>query len=62
MTKEKEVFVVTRNGRRIEDVNYETRQLAKERMDSLAAVLKKWRDPDLRRLSIVKTSEPKRVR
>lgn len=62
MTKTKEVFVVTRDGRRIEDVNYNTKDLARERLDALAYMLRIWKDPDLRKISIVKTSAPKKIR
>ena len=60
--KSKEVYVVTRDGRRIEERNYETNEEAKDRMDTLVKVLKKWRDPDSKRVKIEKTSQPKKIK
>ena len=60
--KNKEVYVVTRDGRRIEERNYETNEEAKARMDTLVKVLKKWRDPDSKRVKIEKTSQPKKIK
>ena len=57
--KSKEVYVVTRDGRRIEERNYETNEEAKARM---VKVLKKWRDPDSKRVKIEKTSQPKKIK
>ena len=62
MSKNKEVYVVTRDGRRIEDVNYNTKEDAKERMKILVKVLKQWRDPDVKRVKIEKTSQPKKIK
>ena len=60
--KSKEVYVVTRDGRRIEERNYETNEEAKDIMDTLVKVLKKWRDPDSKRVKIEKTSQPKKIK
>tara|TARA_Y100001973_G_C5139854_1_gene302356 strand:- start:176 stop:361 length:186 start_codon:yes stop_codon:yes gene_type:complete len=60
--KSKEVYVVTRDGRRIEEQNYETNEEAKARMDTLVKVLKKWKDPDSMRVKIEKTSQPKKIK
>jgi hypothetical protein len=62
MSKSKTVFVVTRDSRRIEEENYNTREAAKDRVDALAYMLKRWRDPDLRKIEIVKTTEPRKIR
>ena len=60
--KSKEVYVVTRDGRRIEEQNYETNEEAKARMDTLVKVLKKWKYPDSMRVKIEKTSQPKKIK
>ena len=60
--KNKEVYVVTRDGRRIEDRNYENKEDAKARMETLVKVLKKWRDPDSKRVKVKKTDQPKKIK
>jgi hypothetical protein len=62
MSKNKMVYVVTRDRRRVEEQNYETNKEAKERKDVLAKMLRTWRDPDLRKISIVHTDEPNKIR
>ena len=62
MTKGKTVYVVTRDGRRIEEENYNTREGAKLRSSALALMLRKWRDPDLRKIHIIETPEPRKIR
>jgi len=61
-TQEKTVYVVTRNSRRIEDRNYETREDAEVRAQALVDMLKQWRDPDLKRVKVVETSKPAKIR
>jgi hypothetical protein len=56
------VFVVTRDGRRIEERNYATRREAKDRLNALAKTLRIWRDPDLRKIGISETLEPHKIR
>tara|TARA_B110000305_G_scaffold205940_1_gene236459 strand:- start:29 stop:223 length:195 start_codon:yes stop_codon:yes gene_type:complete len=58
----KKVYVVTRNSRRTEDRNYESRQDAECRAEKLVAVLKHWKDPDLKKIKVVATSSPSRIR
>ena len=60
--KNKEVYVVTRDGRRVEEKNYSEMEEATERMKKLIAALKKWRDPDSKRVKIQKTSQPKKIK
>ena len=54
--KSKEVYKL------FELINYETNEEAKARMDTLVKVLKKWRDPDSKRVKIEKTSQPKKIK
>ena len=62
MSKDKTVFVVTRNGRRVEERNYATRKDAKGRLNALAKMLRTFRDSDLRKIGISETSEPHKIR
>ena len=62
MNKNKEVYVVTRNGRRIEETNYDAKEEAKERQKILIKTLKKWRDPDAKKVKIQKTSLPRKIK
>jgi len=61
-TKEKTVYVVTRNSRRIEDRNYASREDAEARAQKLVDMLKTWKDPDQRKVKVVKTSSPAKIR
>lgn len=61
-TKQKTVYVVTRNSRRIEDVNYLSREDAQVRSDKLVEMLKTWKDPDQRKVKVVETSSPSKIR
>ena len=61
-TKEKKVYVVTRNARRIEDRNYLTKQEAEVRAEALAKMLKDWNDPDFNKVKIVETAKPAKIR
>ena len=55
-------YVVTRDGRRIEERNYTNASEAKARSDALKAVLSEWDPSSLRSVSIVKTDKPNRIR
>ena len=60
--QEKKVYVVTRNTRRIEDKNYSTKEKAEVRAQALVDMLKKWKDPDLKKVKVVETSKPAKIR
>tara|TARA_B100000989_G_scaffold259922_1_gene210308 strand:- start:892 stop:1086 length:195 start_codon:yes stop_codon:yes gene_type:complete len=60
--KQKTVYVVTRNTRRIEEQNYNTKEKAEVRAAQLVEVLKKWRDPDVKRVRVVETNTPRKIR
>ena len=55
------VFVVTRNGRRIEPESYKEEKDAQLRASKLIEVLKKWNDLDGRKVGIVKTKYPNTI-
>jgi hypothetical protein len=61
-TKQKTVYVVTRNSRRIEDRNYSSREDAEARAQKLVNMLKTWKDPDQRKVKVVETSSPAKIR
>ena len=56
------VYVVTRDGRRIEDRNYTTSGDANYRAVSLRRLLKLWKDEDAFKVRVVKTEKPNRIR
>lgn len=58
----KQVYVVTRNSRRVEERNYSTKEDAEERAEKLVKVLKKWKDPDLKKVKVVLTDTPNKIR
>ena len=60
--KDRTLYVVTRNGRRIEEENYLTHEEAKGRATALRALLKRWKDPDAFAVKTVKTQKPNRIR
>lgn len=60
--QEKKVYVVTRNARRIEDRNYINREDAEVRAQALVDMLKQWKDPDLKKVKVVETSKPAKIR
>lgn len=62
MKNKKSVYVVTRNKRRIEEENYNTEEEAQKRAEQLVQVLKKWKDPDQRKVEVVHTDSPSRIR
>lgn len=59
---QQKVYVVTRNSRRIEDRNYLEKIDAEQRAELLVATLKKWKDPDQRKVKVVHTSTPSKIR
>jgi hypothetical protein len=61
-SKQQTVYVVTRNSRRIEDRNYASREDAELRSQQLVNLLKKWKDPDQRKVRVVETSTPSKIR
>lgn len=62
MTKKQKVYVVTRNSRRIEENNYLLKEDAEVRALKLVQVLKKWKDPDQKRVKVIETDNPSRIR
>ena len=60
--KKDSVYVVTRSGRRIESRNYKNKADASQRAKSLRMLLKKWSDPDSRKVSVMETTTPNRIR
>ena len=60
--KNAEVFyVVTRDGRRTSPTNYWTIDRARQEAVRIRAMLKKWNDPDVRRVEVIKTSDPNSI-
>ena len=59
--KARAVYVVTRNGRRIEPNNYFSEGAAKDRAKALKKMLKKFNDSDLRRVEVVQTQKPYKI-
>ena len=62
----KEVFAVTRNGRRIEDVNYLTEEAARERLNQYRQALLKAHKKtgfksDDSKYEVTKTSKPNKI-
>ena len=55
------VYVVTRGGRRIEDRDYTTRQEASDRAQILHGMLKEWSPLEVRSISVVHTSDPRKI-
>ena len=60
--KQKTVYVVTRNTRRIEEQNYNTKEKAEVRAAQLVEVLKKWKDPVIKRVKVIETNTPRKIR
>lgn len=54
-------FVVTRNGRRVEDKNYQTKYEAENRADILNEMVKEWDPASVGKIEIVHTSLPSKV-
>jgi hypothetical protein len=60
--KKTEVYVVTRNSRRIEEKNYSKKEEAEVRAEKLVQVLKRYKDPDFKKVNVVKTDKPYKIR
>ena len=60
--KKTPVYVVTRNSRRIEERNYLEKEEAEKRAEQLVQVLKKYKDPDLKKVKVVLTETPSKIR
>jgi len=56
------VYVLTRNGRRVEPNNYTSKKLASERFQSLLNQVKTWDPKTKNNIEIVKTTQPHRIR
>ena len=56
------VYVVTRNGRRVEAENYLSRAEANERMRQLILMVKEWDSNRENEIDVVRTTAPHRVR
>ena len=56
------VYVVTRNKRRVEDVNYLSLKDADSRAARLREVLKEWDPNDFKNVSVSKTKKPNQIR
>ena len=54
-------YVVTRNGRRIEDTNYRVKSEAENRAIRLCDMLKRWDKTTLDKVAIVHTSTPQKI-
>jgi hypothetical protein len=60
--KQKKVYVVTRNSRRIEERNYTEKKDADKRALQLVSVLREWKDPDQSKVRVVHTAKPQKIR
>lgn len=56
------LYVVTRNSRRIEDKNYLNKEDAEVRAQALVEILKQWKDPDHKKVKVVETNKPAKIR
>lgn len=56
------LFVVTRGGRRVEDKNYSQQSEAELRAAKLVSMVNKYSPHEKNTISIVRTSEPYRIR
>lgn len=54
-------YVVTRQGRRIEDRNYKTEKAAQYRAAQLLQMVKEWSPSEKRSVSIVFTTSPGKI-
>ncbi len=55
-------YVVTREGRRVEDKNYQTQSEAELRAEKLIAMVQQYSPHERDSVSIVYTSEPYKIR
>lgn len=56
------VYVVTRSGRRVEEVNYQTQNEASNRAEILIEMIKKYSPHEKDSVNIIYTSTPEKVR
>ncbi|MBN86498.1 MAG: hypothetical protein CL885_03135 [Dehalococcoidia bacterium] len=61
MSKISTVFVVTRDGRRIEDINYATKAAAQERANALRSALLKVMPKNYGKVAIEEVSRPNKI-
>jgi len=54
-------YVVTRDGRRIEDTNYRVKSEAESRALRLCDMLKRWDNTTLNKVAIIQTNSPHKV-
>jgi len=57
----KQCYVVTRDGRRIEHINYKSQADAVNRASILSDMLKQWDQTTLHKIAIVHTSQPEKI-
>ena len=57
----KDMYVVTRQGRRVEPQSYETVSEAQVRADKLVRMLAEWDPKDKNKVGIIKTKNPNTV-
>jgi hypothetical protein len=62
MKEKQKVYVVTRNSRRTEEKNYSNKKDADARAAKLVKVLKEWKDPDQKRVKVIETDNPAKIR
>ena len=58
---EKSYYVVTRDGRRVEDANYQAQVQATERPTALHEMIKEWDPKSVGSVGIVYTSKPRHI-
>ena len=58
---DKSYYVVTRDGRRVEDINYQTQSEAKDRATALHEMIKEWDPKSVGSVGIVHTSRPRKI-
>jgi hypothetical protein len=54
-------YVVTRHGRRVEDINYKTEREAEDRATALHEMIKEWDHKNVGCVGIVHTSHPRKI-
>ena len=62
MNNQDKFYVVTRNGRRVEKIDYWTKDRAIKRSEALIATLKRWKDKDRNKIEVVETSNPSSIK
>ena len=58
---DKSYYVVTRDGRRVEDTNHPTQAAAKNRATELHEMIKEWDPKSVGSVGIVYTSKPRKI-